>query len=277
MSSAAQRRLALLAKHAILIPSSLIVVFPFIWMVVSSLKRQDEIFTGDVFRLPSVWKWENYVSAWNSAPFDLFFMNSLIMTSGIVLGQILTCSLAAYAFAWIEFKGKQAVFLAVIATTMVPFEATMIPSFLIVKQLGIMNTYLALILPSLTSVFGIFLLRQFFLSIPRDLIDAAKIDGCSHFGIMGRIVLPLSGAVLATLGLFTMLNAWNSYLWPLLVTNSTEMRPLQIGLRYMIDAEVGTRWPELMAASTFILVPVLAIFLYLQKYFVRGVVRSGIK
>lgn len=277
MNETIRTRLTAVAKHAVLLPSSIVMLFPFVWMAVSSFKVQDEIFTGKALQLPSHWQWENYVEAWRSGPFGTFFMNSFIMAAGIVAAQMVTCALASYAFSWVNFKGKNIVFVAVVSTTMVPFEATMIPAFLIIKNLGIMNTYLALILPSATSVFGIFLLRQFFLGIPRDLVDAAKIDGCTHLGILGRIMVPLSGSVMATLALLTMLNAWNSYLWPLLVTNTEMMRPLQIGLRYLINGELGARWPELMAASTFILLPVLCVFLYLQKYFIRGVVQSGIK
>lgn len=277
MKESTRARLLTITRHGILLPFSLIMLFPFIWMFLSSLKKQEEIFNGRAMELPASWMWSNYIDAWNSAPFDTFFINSFIMAAGIVAAQMITCALAAYAFSWVDFKGKNVVFVAVISTTMVPFEATMIPAFLIVKNLGIMNTYLALILPSATSVFGIFLLRQFFLGIPRDLVDAARMDGCTHFGILGRIMMPLSGSVMATLALLTMLNAWNSYLWPLLVTNTESMRPLQIGLRYLIHGDLGIQWPEIMAASTFILLPVLAVFLYLQKYFIRGVVQSGIK
>jgi ABC-type glycerol-3-phosphate transport system permease component len=269
--------MVLLLKHALLIGASLAMAFPFIWMFVGSLKLPDEIFTGDIFRLPRVWHWENYAQAWKSAPFDRFFMNSLLISACTVLGQIITCSMAAYAFACVSFKGKEIVFLAFVATTMIPFEATMIPSYLVIKSLGLINTHLALILPSLTSVFGIFLLRQFYLTIPRDLLDAAKIDGCSHLGILIRIVMPLSQTIVATLSLFAFIHAWNNYLWPLLVTNSTNMRTVQIGLRYLIDKELGTQWPQLLAASTFVILPILVMFLFLQKYFVRGMVNNGLK
>lgn len=265
------------AKQVILIVSSIVMAFPFLWMFISSLKRPDEIFTGKLLQLPETLQWNNYASAWQSAPFGTFFSNSLIITATVVAGQLVTCFLAAYAFAIVDFKGKGLVFLLFIATTMIPFESTMIPSYLVIKWLHLINTHAAIILPSLTSVFGIFLLRQYLLTIPRDLIDAAKIDGCSHLMILLRIVAPLSKTMAATLSLFAFIDSWNSYIWPLLVTNTMSMRTVQIGLRYMVDKELGTQWPELMAASTFILLPVLLLFLFLQKYFVRGMVQSGLK
>jgi ABC-type glycerol-3-phosphate transport system permease component len=277
LSSKRLRILAILLKHIVLIGASLVMAFPFLWMIVSSLKMPDEIFTGDILKLPSSFRWENYVQAWNRAPFSRFFMNSLIVSISTVIGQLITCSMAAYAFACVQFKGKNVLFIAFIATTMIPFESTMIPSYLVIKSLGLINTHSAMILPSLTSVFGIFLLRQFFLTIPRDLLDAAKIDGCSHFTILVRIVAPLSQTIAATLSLFAFIHAWNNYLWPLLVTNSTNMRTVQIGLRYMVDKELGTQWPQMLAASTFVILPVLLLFLFLQKYFVRGMVTSGLK
>ncbi|WP_240421236.1 carbohydrate ABC transporter permease [Paenibacillus periandrae] len=276
-SSTMIKQAASILKHLLLISASLVMAFPFIWMVISSLKMPDEIFGGGLLSMPSSLRWSNYLQAWQSAPFDRFFMNSVLVSVCTVAGQVITCSMAAYAFACVDFKGKQGWFLLFIATTMIPFESTMIPSYLVVKSLGLINTHLALIIPSLTSVFGIFLLRQFFLTIPRDLLDAAKIDGCSHFTTLFRIVLPLSQTILATVSLFAFINSWNSYLWPLLVTNTTQMRTVQIGLRYMIDKELGTQWPQLLAASTFVILPILVLFLFLQKYFVRGIVTSGLK
>ncbi|OXM85337.1 carbohydrate ABC transporter permease [Paenibacillus rigui] len=264
-------------KHVVLIGASLVMGFPFLWMMISSLKLPDEIFGGGLLSLPSTWNWSNYVQAWHRAPFDRFFLNSLIVSVCTVIGQLITCSMAAYAFACVDFKGKNGWFLLFIATTMIPFESTMIPSYLVIKSLGLINTHLALIVPSLTSVFGIFLLRQFFLTIPRDLLDAAKIDGCSHFSILFRIVLPLAKTISATLSLFAFIHSWNNYLWPLLVTNTAQMRTVQVGLRYMIDKELGTQWPQLLAASTFVILPILLLFLFLQKYFVRGMVTSGLK
>jgi multiple sugar transport system permease protein len=264
-----------LTRHVVLIALSLVMAFPFLWMILTSLKGAEEVFAQPLSFLPRTLEWGNYLEAWNAAPFGTFFLNSLIMSLGIVLAQLVTCSLAAYAFALIDFRGSRLLFLIVLATMMVPFEATMIPSYLVVNGLGLLNSFLGLILPSATSVFGIFLLRQFFLTIPKDILEAAAIDGCSHFGTFMRIVLPLSKPVLATLALFSFLGAWNNYLWPLLITTETSMRTVQVGLKYLVDEEIGTQWPQLMAASTFVIVPVLVLFLVLQRFFIKGVMHTG--
>lgn len=263
--------------HILLLTSAVFMILPFIWMFLSAVKSTDEIFSGTFLSLPEVWHWEHFAEAWQMAPFGRFFLNSFIMSTGVVLGQIITCSMAAYAFAWVPLKGKNLLFILVVASTIVPFESTMIPSYLVIKELGWINSYAGLIAPSLTSVFGIFLLRQFFMTIPRDLMDAARMDGCGHFRTLLQVVLPISKTVLATLSLFAFLHAWNNYLWPLLITNSSEMRTIQVGLRYMMDVEKGIQWPHLMAASTFIIMPVLLFFLFTQKYFVRGVMHSSVK
>lgn len=263
--------------HIILLACAFFMILPFLWMFLSAVKSTDEIFSGSFLSLPSVWHWEHFAQAWEMAPFGRFFVNSFVMSVGVVFGQIITCSMAAYVFSWVPLKGKNVLFILVVASTIVPFESTMIPSYLVIKELGWINSYAGLIAPSLTSVFGIFLLRQFFMTIPRDLMDAARMDGCGHFRTLLRVVLPISKTVLATLSLFAFLHAWNNYLWPLLITNSSEMRTIQVGLRYMMDAEKGIQWPHLMAASTFIIMPVLLFFLFTQKYFVRGVMHSSVK
>ncbi|MBA2942568.1 carbohydrate ABC transporter permease [Paenibacillus sp. CGMCC 1.16610] len=264
-------------KHVVLLAGGLFMMLPFIWMFLSSVKSTEEIFSGSLFALPKIWHWEHYGQAWKKAPFDRFFINSLVMSAGIVAGQLMTSSMAAYVFSWVPIRGRKLLFLLVVSSTIVPFESTMIPSYLVIKELGWINSYAGLIVPSTASVFGIFLLRQFFLTIPKDLMDASRIDGCGHFRTLIQIVLPMSKTVLATLSLFAFLHAWNSYLWPLLITNTANMRTVQVGLRYMIDAEQGTDWPSLMAASTFIILPVLLFFLVSQKYFVRGVMNAGVK
>lgn len=270
-------RISAWVTHVILLACSLFMIIPFIWMFLAAVKSTEEIFSGTFLSLPEVWHWEHFAEAWKMAPFSRFFVNSFVMSVGVVLGQIITCSMAAYAFSWVPLKGKNVLFILVVASTIVPFESTMIPSYLVIKELGWINSYAGLIAPSITSVFGIFLLRQFFMTIPRDLMDAARMDGCGHFRTLLRVVLPISKTVLATLSLFAFLHAWNSYLWPLLITNSSEMRTVQVGLRYMMDVEKGIQWPHLMAASTFIIMPVLLFFLLTQKYFVRGVMHSSVK
>ena len=263
--------------HLLLIPAAILMGFPFLWMVSASLKSGSEVFSSTISLIPESWQWHNYVTAWNSAPFDIFFLNSLLMAVGVVVGQVITCSLAAYAFSLIHFKGKKLLFIIVLASMMIPAEATIIPAYLVVKELNWLDTYYGLIVPGMTSVFGIFIMRQFFLTMPKDYVEAAKLEGASHFKIYLTIGMPLAKPVLATVCIFAFLNAYNSYMWPLLITTEVEMRTLQIGLRYLIDPELGTRWPELMAASTFVIFPVLLVFIFLQRYFIKGVMGSGIK
>lgn len=266
-----------LLRHLVLIFFSAIMAFPFIWLVLSSFKSADNLFTSPLTFFPETWHFENYINAWNAAPFGDFFINTFIMSAGIVIAQVITCSLAGYALAVIDFKGKAFLFILILGTMMVPFEATLIPTFLLAGELNLLNTHLGLILPSATGVLGIFIMRQHFMTIPKDVIEASVIDGASHFTIFFRILLPLSKSPLATVSIFAFMNAWNSYTWPLLATTTTEMRTVQIGLNYMADPDRGIMWPELLAASTFVIIPILVLFLILQKYFVKGVMHTGTK
>lgn len=262
--------------HALLIPPAILMGFPFLWMISASLKKGSEVFSRSLSLIPETPQWHNYAAAWNSAPFDVFFLNSFLMAAGIVIGQVITCTLAAYGFSQVDFKGKKLLFLIVLSSMMIPAEATIIPAYLIIKELNWLNSYYGLIVPGMTSVFGIFLMRQFFLTLPRDYFEAAKLEGASHYSMYATIALPLAKPAIATLCIFAFLNVYNSYMWPLLITTDVNMRTLQIGLRYLIDSELGTRWPELMAASTFVILPVLLVFVFFQRYFIKGVVGAGV-
>jgi multiple sugar transport system permease protein len=198
------------------------------------------------------------------------------MTLGIVVGQVLISSLAAYAFARLRFPGKEALFLVFLGTMMVPIQVTLIPSYLIIQKLHWMDTYQALIVPRLVNVFGIFLLRQYYQGIPAELDDAAMIDGCSRLGIWWRIILPLSSPGLATLGISVFLFAWNDFLWPLVVTNDPDMRTVQLGLA-MFQGRYGTQWTLLMAGTVTATVPTLVVFLIGQRWIIASVAQSGVK
>lgn len=263
-------------KHIALTLMAFVVSFPYIWMFISSFKADNEVFDKSTF-FPKEWLFENYVNAMKRAPFDLFFLNTVLTSAIIVAAQLVTCSLAAYAFAKMDFRGKKTLFMVFMASMMIPGEATIISNFITVHQMGLINTYFGLVITSLTSVFGIFLLRQFFKTVPDALLDSARIDGCSDFRIFISILLPLAKSALATVAIFAFINSWNNYMWPLIVTNSNEMRTVQIGLRYMVDPDLGPDWPEIMAASTVIIIPVMAVFVFLQKYFVQGITKTGIK
>jgi multiple sugar transport system permease protein len=194
----------------------------------------------------------------------------------VTLGQLMTCSLAAYAFARLQFRGREVLFYLFLGTMMIPGQVIMIPSFMVLYWLGWIDTYYALIVPGLASAFGTFLLRQFFLTIPRDLEDAASIDGCSRFGVLWRIILPLSRPALATLAVFTFMGVFNDFLWALIVVSSDEMKTVQLGLAIFRD-RYQTDWGQLMAASVTATLPILMVFFFAQKYFIKGITLSGLK
>ncbi len=256
---------------------AVVVVMPYFWMISTSLKGTAEIFTYPPTWIPSVWHFRNYIDAWNAAPFGRYFFNSFFVAVTVTLGQLVTCSLAAYAFARMEFKGKNVAFALCLSTTMISEQVTLIPSYLLLKELGWLDTYLALTVPFLASGFGIFMLRQAFMTIPKDLEDAAKVDGCGRLRFLVQIILPLTKPVLASQALFAFMSNWNSYLWPLIVTTSKNLRTLQVGLRYFVGQEGSTQWGIFMAATVFVSVPVVLFYFLVQKSFVEGIAMTGIR
>lgn len=260
--------------HAVLIVGAVVSLFPFGWMILTSFKSYREVATGAVF--PSVWRFSNYVEAWQSAPFARYFLNSVIMAASTVLGVLLTSTLAAYAFARLEFVGKNAIFNLFLATMMIPGAITLIPNFITIQRLGWYDTYLALIVPWTASVFSIFLLRQFFAQIPQDLYDAALLDGCGHLRFLLTIVLPLSRAALLSVALFTFIGSWNAFQWPLIVTAREVMRPIQVGLA-VFTRESGTDTQLLMAAAAITILPIVALYFLVQRTFIEGIASTGIR
>jgi multiple sugar transport system permease protein len=220
--------------------------------------------------------WANYRDTFTVLPFGRFFLNSLFVTGLITIGQLVTCSLAAYAFARLQFPGRDRVFLAYLGTLMVPGQLLTIPLYLLLREFGMIDTYGGIILPGLFSAYGTFLLRQFFMTIPRDLEDAARIDGAGHFHIYSRIILPLSAAALATLGTFIFIGTWNDFFWPFIVLNDNAKMTLTVGLA-KFDSLYQTDWGRLMAGSWITLLPAVAVYILFQRYINRGIVLSGIK
>jgi multiple sugar transport system permease protein len=269
--------------HLILMLGAVIMVMPFAWMLSTSLKNQNEVFSYPPEWIPSTLVWDNYVRAWQAAPFARYFVNSIIVAVAVTLGTLVTSSLAAYAFARIRFPGRDALFAIYLSSMMIPHQMTIIPSYLVLGDLGALSpalgldTYFALIAPFLASAFGVFLLRQSFLTLPNELEDAAILDGCGKLGFLWRIVIPLSRPALATLALFTFMANWNSYLWPLIVTNSNNMRTVQIGLKYFVGQEGVSQWALLMAAAVFVTLPIVMVYFFVQKQFVQGIASTGIK
>ncbi|MFN6992189.1 MAG: carbohydrate ABC transporter permease, partial [Fervidobacterium sp.] len=219
---------------------------------------------------------QNYVLAWNAAPFGRYYFNTIFIAVTTTILEIIISSLAAYAFSWMNFPGKNVLFSIFLATMMVPGEVLLVPNFITVTKFGWIDTYYALIIPWVVSVFSIFLMRQHFMSLPSELFDAAKIDGCSHWRYLWQIVVPLSKPVVITSALLKFVGSWNAFLWVLIVTNSPKYRTLTVGLS-TFSSEVGTLYNMLMAAATFSILPVVVIFLFTQKYFVRGIARTGLK
>jgi len=220
--------------------------------------------------------WENFVKAWQAAPFARYFLNSIFISVLVTIGQVITSALAAYAFARMKFRFKEPLFLVLLATMMIPKQVILIPDYAIISWLEWVNTYYGLIVPFIAAVFGIYFMRQHFETLPQDLFDAASIDGCGRLRILFQVVLPISKPVILTVALFTFIMTWNSLLWPLVMTNTPEMRPLQVGLA-VFNQESGTDWELLMAASTFSILPLMFIFFIAQKQFIEGITRSGMK
>lgn len=264
-----------LLLHAGLLAGSVIMVLPFLWMISTSLKAPHEVFTYPPVWLPDPPVWANYRQAVSVMPFGRFYLNSLIVAVGVTGLQLLTSSLAAFAFARLRFRGREVIFLLYLATLMIPFQVTMIPNFILMRFFGWFDSYQALILPPAFSAFSTFLMRQFFLGIPRELDDAARLDGASSFRIWWQIVLPLSSPVIAALTIFTFLNSWNDFLWPLVITNSLEMRTLPVGLT-AFQGQYKVEWHLLMAGSVIAILPVLVVYVIGQKSFVQGITLSGL-
>jgi len=251
-------------------------LMPFIWMVLTSFKDMNELFSYPPTWFPHEFHFENFKNAFEAAPFGRYYLNSIFVAITVTIGQLFTCSLAAYAFARIKFWGREVLFFIFLGTMMIPYHVTMIPSFMVLYWLGWVDSYKALIVPGLASAFGTFLLRQFFLTIPQDLEDAAYMDGCSRFGVLWRIIVPLAKPALATLAIFTFMGVFNDFIWALIVINSEQLQTVQLGLAVFRDRYV-TEWDLLMAGSVTATLPILIIFFFAQKYFIKGITLSGLK
>lgn len=291
----AGRVLSRLATYLCLTLGAIAAAFPFFWMLMTSLKTQNEATRSTLTIFPAAPQWGNYIEAWRTAPFGRYFFNTTFIAVVVVIGMLITSVLAAYAFARLDFSGKNVVFALFLATMMIPFEATLIPNYIIITKLpdpgslsfighfpflaaaaNWYNSYWALIVPWTANVVNIFLLRQFFTSIPQELYDAAALDGCGHLRTLWSVMLPLARAPLAATIIFSFLGSWNSLLWPLLVTGKDQLRPVQLGLSYFVNAESND--PQLlMAASAFTILPIVILYFVAQRQFIEGIASSGLK
>ncbi|GHO99311.1 sugar ABC transporter permease [Reticulibacter mediterranei] len=270
------KMLAHSAIYIVLVLLSAIAILPLLYMLSLALQSDKEIFAGIPVLIPTDPQWQNFLAIWQKAPFARFFLNSVIVAGVITLSHLFFDPLAGYVFAKFRFPLKNVIFLLILGTLMIPFFVRMIPLYIIMAQLHWLDTYQSLIAPFLMSAFGIFLMRQFIQPLPFELIDAARLDGCSEFGIYWKIILPQVKPALATLGLFTFIFQWDEFLWPLIVVNSTEMRTMPVGLT-LFNQEFFTQWNYTAAGAVVLFIPILVLFLFLQRYFVKGISLSGLK
>ncbi len=262
--------------HIVLLLGGLAMVGPFLWMLSTSLKTDAQAYIFPPEWIPSPIVWQNYVRVWTDLPFARFFFNSTLVAIAVTAGQLLTSSLGAYAFARLDFPGRDRLFLLYLAMMMIPFQVTMIPVFILARWLGMVDNYSGLIVPLLFSPYATFMLRQFFKTIPKDLEDAATIDGASYFRIYSTIIMPLSKPALAALGIFVFMFSWNNFQWPLIITNSLEMKTLPLGLTYF-QGQYAVYWNLLMAGTSITVIPVLVVFFFAQRYFIEGITLTGLK
>ncbi len=262
--------------HAAMLVLSLLMVVPFLWMISTSLKSVNEMYLIPPSWIPAEIMWSNYVYMLESAPWLLYFYNTAKVTFFVVLGQVVVCSMAAYGFARLKFPGRDALFLLLLGTMMIPYHVTMIPTFQILRKLGWLDTHYALIVPALFAAFGVFLLRQFFLTIPKELEQAAMIDGCGYFRIFIHVIMPNAKPALTTLAIFTFMSTWNDFLGPLIYLNSDHLKTLTLGLA-TFQGTYTNQWNYMMAGSLIVSLPILIVYAFAQRYFVEGIVMSGLK
>ena len=262
----------------ILVSGAFIALMPILWMISTSLKDSNSIFSFPLKIIPDPLNWENYSTIWKSMPLVQYFKNSILITGLTIIGTVFSSALVAYGFSILEWKNRDKVFIFIIFTMMIPLQVIMVPVFVIFKQLGWLNTFKPLIVPAFLGggAFNIFLFRQFFLNIPREVIDAAKMDGLSHFQIFKEIALPLSKPVIATISILTFMFTWNDFMGPLIYLSDQIKGTLALGIM-MFVGQHQTEWGELMAVSILMMIPMLIVFFVFQKYFIRGLMIGGSK
>lgn len=265
-----------LVLHLLLIATGILTLLPFVWMVSTSFKGPVEVLSAEPDFWPEAWRWQNYVEVFEQVPFARFYLNTFVVTAVRVLGQVFFAATAGYAFARLRFPGRDVLFLAILAVLMVPGLITVVPNFILLKYLGWLDSYQGLIIPSMFSAFGTFLLRQYFMTFPQELEDAAYLDGCNPWQVFWHVALPTSRPSLAAFGVLVTLWSWNDFLWPLIITNSTDMQMLSVGIAYF-QGQFITNFAVMMAASTLATLPMLIIFMLAQKQIIEGITISGLK
>jgi len=274
-----RRAVYVILVYALIVPGAILLLLPFLWMLSTALKTPKQIFLFPPKWIPDPIRWQNFVEGWTKyLPFTLFLRNSLIITVNNIIGNLVSCSLAAYGFARLRARGKNILFLMVLGTMMIPMWVTLIPQYVLFSRLGWTNTFLPLMVPPWFGwPFFIFLLRQFFMTIPKDLDDAARIDGCSTWGILWRIILPLSRPALATVTVFAFIGNWNNFMGPLVYLRDQDKYTLALGLQRFQGQFGNVQYHYMMAVAVITVLPIIIVFFLAQQYFVRGIVMSGIK
>ncbi|WP_053228381.1 carbohydrate ABC transporter permease [Spirochaeta cellobiosiphila] len=262
--------------YILLIGISFTMIMPFLWMLSSSFKLDKDVFRYPIEWIPSNPHWENYALIWTRIPYLTFILNTFKLTIIITLLQLASSSFAAYAFAKLKFKGRDILFLAYVGTIAIPWQVYMVPQFIMMRGFGLVNTHMALIVLQAFSAFGVFMMRQFYMNVPNELLNAARIDGLNEYSIYSKIMLPLSTPAIATLTIFTYVFVWNDFMGPLIYLNSEKLKTIQLGLRMFI-AEYSADYGLIMAASMISLIPVIILFISLQKFFIESVASTGIK
>lgn len=262
----------------------LVIGIPMFWMLSGSLKTVREIYTFPPQWVPSNPRWSNYKDAWHAAPFGHFYINSIIITLAGAALQLFNGILCAYALAFLRFPFKNFFFVLVLAALMIPPEVTILPNFLFmgntIRDLfgqSWVDTYQGMFLPGAATAFGTFLMRQGFMGLPKDVLDAAKVDGAGHFRTLWDVVLPMGKPIVVTFGLISMVNKWNDFLWPLIITTTMDMRPITVGITFLFDNEGNNQWGMIMAATTFVVVPLIIVFLFAQRYIIAGLTAGATK
>ena len=253
------------------------VIAPFVWMVLGSFKGEGELRQIPPTWLPESASLDNYTQLFSKLNFGQFFTNSIVVAVVVTAGNLVFCSMLGYALAMLDFRGKKAIFIAVMGTLMIPGVVTFVPLFVLVANAGLVNTLPGLFLPFLVSPFGVFLMRQFILGLPRDLLDAGRVDGAGELRIFWKIILPLCGPALATLGILTFLGSWNNFLWPLVVAQSEDKYTLPVALALYSTGQNSTNYGLLLAGATVVIIPILVVFLIFQKRFIEGIATTGLK
>ncbi|WP_256975972.1 carbohydrate ABC transporter permease [Paenibacillus sp. MY03] len=270
------RKIKQLSLYLVLALTSVFMILPFIWMISASLKAEHEIFGFPIKWIPEKFYWSNYADVWTTIPFHLYYLNTLKIVVITIVILLFTCSMAGYAFSKIKFPERDGLFFVYLATLMIPYQVMMIPQFVLMKQFGLIDSHWALIVLGAVSPFGVFLFRQFFSSIPDELLEAARIDGLSEFGVYLRIILPLTKPAIATLVIFSFMHTWNDFLGPLIYLTSDHLYTLQLGMQHFIG-EYTTQYALLMAAAVSSIIPTIIVFVAAQDYFVKGIVGSSVK